>query len=83
MSLMSWLKGLFTPQPKAAQAPLGRNDECWCGSGLKYKRCHLKTDANDRFEEAHAARVAATRQGPAGRRPAKDRGRSLDAAPGK
>lgn len=20
---------------------LGRNDPCWCGSGLKYKRCHL------------------------------------------
>lgn len=20
---------------------LGRNDECWCGSGLKFKRCHL------------------------------------------
>ncbi|WP_370500210.1 SEC-C domain-containing protein [Mycolicibacterium sp. jd] len=21
-------------------APLGRNEECWCGSGVKYKRCH-------------------------------------------
>jgi hypothetical protein len=21
--------------------PRGRNDSCWCGSGLKYKRCHL------------------------------------------
>ena len=21
-----------------------RNDECWCGSGLKYKMCHLKFD---------------------------------------
>jgi len=20
--------------------PLGRNDECWCGTGQKYKRCH-------------------------------------------
>ena len=20
---------------------LGRNDPCWCNSGLKYKRCHL------------------------------------------
>ena len=20
---------------------LGRNDPCWCGSGIKYKRCHL------------------------------------------
>ncbi len=23
---------------------LGRNDECWCGSGRKYKRCHLEED---------------------------------------
>ena len=21
-------------------AKLGRNDPCWCGSGLKYKKCH-------------------------------------------
>jgi hypothetical protein len=23
---------------------LGRNDPCWCGSGTKYKRCHLDSD---------------------------------------
>lgn len=22
----------------------GRNDPCWCGSGTKYKKCHLKKD---------------------------------------
>ena len=22
----------------------GRNDECWCGSGRKYKKCHLEVD---------------------------------------
>ena len=22
----------------------GRNDECWCGSGRKYKKCHLDFD---------------------------------------
>ena len=22
----------------------GRNDECWCGSGKKYKKCHLAID---------------------------------------
>jgi preprotein translocase subunit SecA len=21
-------------------AKIGRNDACWCGSGLKYKKCH-------------------------------------------
>lgn len=23
---------------------IGRNDPCWCGSGVKYKRCHLNRD---------------------------------------
>jgi uncharacterized protein YecA (UPF0149 family) len=33
-----------------AQAPVrkvarpGRNDVCWCGSGKKYKKCHLGRD---------------------------------------
>jgi SEC-C motif-containing protein len=26
-----------------AQKP-GRNEECWCGSGKKYKKCHLPED---------------------------------------
>jgi tetratricopeptide (TPR) repeat protein len=38
-----------TLPPASAQSapPLitpGRNDPCWCGSGRKYKRCHLRTD---------------------------------------
>lgn len=28
---------------------LGRNDDCWCGSGLKYKKCHAAFD--DKIEE--------------------------------
>ena len=28
------------PAPK-----IGRNDPCWCGSGKKYKKCHLGQDA--------------------------------------
>lgn len=27
-----------------SKKPLGRNDACWCGSGKKYKHCHLHTD---------------------------------------
>lgn len=26
-----------------------RNDECWCGSGLKYKKCHLEFDEKINF----------------------------------
>jgi hypothetical protein len=26
---------------------IGRNEPCWCGSGLKYKRCHLDRDKQE------------------------------------
>lgn len=28
---------------RRAERP-GRNDPCWCGSGNKYKKCHLGAD---------------------------------------
>jgi uncharacterized protein YecA (UPF0149 family) len=28
------------------KAEMGRNDVCWCGSGKKYKRCHLDSDSH-------------------------------------
>ncbi len=30
----------------------GRNDECWCGSGKKYKKCHI--DFDEKIEEFEA-----------------------------
>ncbi len=39
------------PEPPAIK--LGRNDSCWCGSGKKYKKCHLDSD-----EEAARAEAA-------------------------
>jgi preprotein translocase subunit SecA len=35
---------------------LGRNAPCWCGSGKKYKQCHMRKD-----EQARRARAAAAR----------------------
>jgi len=33
------------PQPVRKTGPeLSRNDPCWCGSGKKYKHCHMKSD---------------------------------------
>jgi len=33
--------------PFVRHAPkIGRNDPCWCGSGKKYKKCHLEADQN-------------------------------------
>lgn len=37
---------------------LSRNDPCWCGSGKKYKHCHLKQD----LAEARAQRKLITRR---------------------
>jgi preprotein translocase subunit SecA len=28
----------------ASAGKLGRNDPCWCGSGKKYKNCHMQSD---------------------------------------
>ena len=33
------------PAPARRETTLGRNDMCWCGSGKKYKHCHMRTDA--------------------------------------
>jgi preprotein translocase subunit SecA len=32
------------PEPVRVKKLPGRNDQCWCGSGKKYKQCHMKTD---------------------------------------
>ncbi len=43
---------------------LGRNDPCHCGSGKKYKQCHLTEDeAKARTERAKAAEAAPAAEG--------------------
>jgi hypothetical protein len=32
------------PVPNHPPRLPGRNDHCWCGSGVKYKKCHLEED---------------------------------------
>jgi len=34
------------PTAGAPEVLPGRNEPCWCGSGAKYKRCHLESDLN-------------------------------------
>ena len=36
--------GPRTPVRAKAKDRVGRNDPCWCGSGKKYKHCHMKQD---------------------------------------
>jgi len=65
VGLMDWIKKTFSSRPAAAEASreLGRNEPCWCGSGQKYKRCHLREDMHKRVEARYSAQVAAQNQG--------------------
>lgn len=33
---------------------IGRNDPCWCGSGKKYKKCHLQSDIEHKGKPSSA-----------------------------
>ena len=39
-------------QEGALSVTLGRNDPCWCGSGRKYKKCHLPEEEKKAVEKA-------------------------------
>ena len=41
---MGILNKLFGTKAPDAAPKLGRNDPCWCGSGKKYKKCHMDLD---------------------------------------
>jgi uncharacterized protein YchJ len=44
---MKILDRFFNNKPaEKKKDELGRNEVCWCGSGKKYKRCHLEEDAH-------------------------------------
>jgi hypothetical protein len=51
MNLRKNLKRLVLGPEQQAIPVLGRNDRCWCGSGKKYKMCHLATDDRKRMAE--------------------------------
>ncbi len=37
----------FNPATMKKQKKPGANDPCWCGSGLKYKKCHMMKDIEE------------------------------------
>ena len=41
---MGFFDRLFPKKPPKEALTLGRNEPCWCGSGVKYKRCHFDAD---------------------------------------
>ncbi len=54
------------PQPVHSAKTPGRNDPCWCGSGKKYKHCHMRADQGR--EPAPAQAAGAPQSPPASRR---------------
>ena len=58
MSFVDTLKRIVLGPEEKALPELGRNERCWCGSGRKYKGCHMAADDRKRA----AARAAAFRQ---------------------
>lgn len=42
------LEELVEPSAKKPEETPGRNEPCWCGSGKKYKYCHLREDQRRR-----------------------------------
>jgi hypothetical protein len=60
--------------PPTSQKTLGRNDPCHCGSGKKYKQCHLDKDE----AAARAARAKAAADAPA---PASEEGQAAAPPP--
>lgn len=50
---MGWLGRLFNKNSAGAEGEEPpeilpkRNDPCWCGSGEKYKKCHMSQDRRD------------------------------------
>ena len=43
---LPYINTVATRVPAVAAPKIGRNDVCWCGSGKKYKKCHLEEDEN-------------------------------------
>jgi hypothetical protein len=60
MNLRKSLKRLVLGPEQQAIPVLGRNDRCWCGSGKKYKTCHLSSDDRKRSAERSAMGGART-----------------------
>jgi len=46
--IKKFLSRVTLEQQAVASYIPGRNDSCWCGSGKKYKKCHLEEDEKKR-----------------------------------
>ncbi len=60
MGLLDRVLNLFKAEEEMRRPAVlpGRNEPCWCGSGIKYKKCHQPQD------QERAAKACAINCGP-------------------
>ncbi len=63
--------GAAQPVRATSKQQLGRNDPCWCGSGKKYKQCHMREDMGRAPATAATGTGGGAAAPSASRRPAK------------
>lgn len=56
VDVINAIKKLFGSGAQRPEHQLARNDLCWCGSGMKYKRCHMDRDMEKDRIKADACR---------------------------
>ena len=49
-------KRLFGSAERRPDEKISRNDPCWCGSGEKYKRCHMEKDLEKARRKSESCR---------------------------
>lgn len=64
-------EGAAQPVRATSKQQIGRNDPCWCGSGKKYKQCHMREDMGRAPATAAAGAGSAAPSCPAARQPTK------------
>ncbi len=57
MGIIEKIASFFNSPAEEPLPKLGRNDTCWCGSGKKYKKCHLAADEKKRSRQGTACRT--------------------------
>ena len=59
MKILKGIMNMFSSgDDQTGERDLGRNEPCWCGSGKKYKRCHLFEDEKKAQKAAACTRRA-------------------------
>ncbi|MCE5218731.1 SEC-C domain-containing protein [bacterium] len=50
MGFIDILNKIFPPKEDDGHKDVSRNDPCYCGSGKKYKACHMASDQRKRAQ---------------------------------